>query len=140
MNLVNTLFAKKDNLALNSKIDEYFIDIKESPLTRNALAYFFDIVNTTNYTKDDINKVSLKVNANNELVISLWNKYRNSNTRDGLILTGVVKEYENVGIGSFDDQVTVLKEQLNQLIIQYQNVLNEQEKYTTYSLEKFKTL
>lgn len=140
MNLVNTLFAKKDNLVLNSKIDEYFIDIKESPLTRNALAYFFDIVNTTNYTKDDINKVSLKVNANNELVISLWNKYRNSNTRDGLILTGVVKEYENVGIGSFDDQVIALKEQLNQLIAQYQNVLNEQDKYTTYSLEKFKTL
>ncbi|MDY2887967.1 MAG: hypothetical protein SOU19_00190, partial [Candidatus Caccosoma sp.] len=78
MNLVKTLFAKKDNLSLNSQIDEYFIDIKESPLTKNALAYFFDVANTTNYTKDDINKVSLKVNANNELVISLWSKYKNS--------------------------------------------------------------
>ncbi len=140
MNLVKTLFAKKDNLSLNSQIDEYFIDIKESPLTKNALAYFFDVVNTTNYTKDDINKVSLKVNANNELVISLWSKYKNSNTRDGLILTGVVKEYENVGIGSFDNQTNALKEKLNTLINQYQNVLNEEGNYTAYSLTKFKTI
>ncbi|HAR48236.1 MAG TPA: hypothetical protein DCX39_02665 [Firmicutes bacterium] len=141
MNLIKTLLSKKDNLQYNSQIDEYFIDIKDSPLTRNALAYFFDISNNTNYTKDDITKVSLKVNGDNELVISLWTKYKKTSTdRDGLILTGVVKQYEGVSISSFDDQTSSLKESLNKLITQYQNVLNEPVKYTTYSFEKFKTI
>lgn len=141
MNLVKTLLSKKDNLQYNSKIDEYYVDIKDSPLTRNALAYFFDIANNTNYTKDDITKVSLKVNSDKELVISLWTKYKKTSTdRDGLILTGVVKQYEGVSISSFDDQTSSLKESLNTLINQYQNVLTESGKYTTYSLEKFTTI
>lgn len=136
INIIEKLLSKKDKFKLNYKYEEYLLDCSNDSSLQEFLFNYFNLGKETSLRKEDIIKVSLK-NNDNKLVINLWKEY--SESRDALILSSIIEEYQDVKYDLLENIDKLAKEELTKTYNLYKDIENNNQ-YSEYSFKVFKTI
>lgn len=136
INIIEKLFSKKDKFKLNYKYEEYLLDCSNDPSLQEFLFNYFNLGKETKLRKEDIINVSLK-NIDNKLMINLWQGGNES--RDALILSSIVEEYQDVKYDLLENIDKLSKEELTKIYNLYKDIENNNQ-YSEYSFKLFKTV